>query len=79
VICAGQLVHPGDVMVADDDGVVVIPRERAARVLDAGRERELNEATKRERLGAGELGVDMYNLRPVLASLGVTYLDRPPS
>lgn len=79
VVCAGQVVRAGDAVVADDDGVVVIPRERAAQVLEAGRKREANEAAKRERLAAGELGVDMYNLRPLLASLGVTYLDRPPS
>jgi 4-hydroxy-4-methyl-2-oxoglutarate aldolase len=79
VVCGGQLVRPGDVLVADDDGVVVVPRERAVDVLASGRAREANEAGKRERLAAGELGMDMYNLRPLLDSLGVTYLDRPPS
>jgi 4-hydroxy-4-methyl-2-oxoglutarate aldolase len=79
VVCAGQLVHPGDAVVADDDGVVVVARTRAATVLDAARTRQANEAQKRARLAAGELGVDMYGLRPLLDSLGVVYLDRPPS
>ncbi|GIH04913.1 4-carboxy-4-hydroxy-2-oxoadipate aldolase/oxaloacetate decarboxylase [Rhizocola hellebori] len=79
VICGGQPVSPGDVIVADDDGVVVVPRTRAAAVLQAGRARESAEAAKRERLASGELGVDMYGLRPLLAQLGVVYLDRPPS
>ncbi|MBX6748397.1 MAG: 4-carboxy-4-hydroxy-2-oxoadipate aldolase/oxaloacetate decarboxylase [Micromonosporaceae bacterium] len=79
VVCAGQVVYPGDAIVADDDGVVVVPRARAAAVLEAGRRREAAEAGKRERLAAGELGVDMYNLRPLLAELGVSYLDRPPT
>jgi 4-hydroxy-4-methyl-2-oxoglutarate aldolase len=77
VVCAGQLVHPGDAIVADDDGVVVIPRQRAAAVLEAGRRREANEAGKRARLAAGELGLDMYDLRGLLAQLGVAYQDRP--
>lgn len=78
VVCAGILVHPGDAVIADDD-VVVVPRERAVAVLAAGREREANEADKRRRLSAGELGVDMYGLRPLLARLDVTYEgeDRP--
>jgi 4-hydroxy-4-methyl-2-oxoglutarate aldolase len=77
VICGRQLVRPGDAIVADDDGVVVVPRERAGAVWEAGHGREVSEATKRERLASGELGVDMYNLRPLLASLGVTYQDHP--
>jgi 4-hydroxy-4-methyl-2-oxoglutarate aldolase len=79
VVCAGQAVHPGDAVVADDDGVVVVPRERAAAVLVAGQRREAAEAGKRERLAAGELGVDMYDLRSLLAQLGVTYVDGDPS
>jgi 4-hydroxy-4-methyl-2-oxoglutarate aldolase len=79
VVCAGVAVRPGDAVVADDDGVVVVPRERVAAVLVAGRTREANEADKRRRLAAGELGVDMYGLRPLLARLDVTYEggDRP--
>jgi 4-hydroxy-4-methyl-2-oxoglutarate aldolase len=77
VVCGGQAVRPGDAIVADDDGVVVIPRERGAAVLEAGRKREASEASRRERLAAGELGMDMYDLRPLLASLGVAYQDRP--
>jgi 4-hydroxy-4-methyl-2-oxoglutarate aldolase len=75
VVCAGQAVKPGDAVVADDDGVVVVPRERVAAVLDAGRRREANERDKRARLAAGELGVDMYGLRPLLEQLGVAYRD----
>jgi len=79
VVCAGQPVGPGDAVVADDDGVVVIPRQRAAAVLAAARAREVNETGKRRRLAAGELGMDMYGLRALLADLGVAYLDRPPT
>jgi 4-hydroxy-4-methyl-2-oxoglutarate aldolase len=75
IVCAGVVVHPGDAVVADDDGVVVVPRERARTVLAAGRAREANEADKRARLAAGELGVDIYGLRPLLARLDVTYQD----
>jgi 4-hydroxy-4-methyl-2-oxoglutarate aldolase len=75
VVCGGQLVHPGDAVVADDDGIVVVPRARAAAVLDAARAREANETGKRARLGSGELGVDMYRLRELLAKLGVEYVD----
>jgi 4-hydroxy-4-methyl-2-oxoglutarate aldolase len=78
VVCDGQEVAPGDAIVADDDGVVVVPRVRAAAVLEAGRARAWAEETKRARLAGGELGLDMYDLRPVLADLGVTYLDGPP-
>jgi 4-hydroxy-4-methyl-2-oxoglutarate aldolase len=79
VVCAGRVINPGDVVVADDDGVVVVPRERAATVLEAGRARQASEDEKRARLAAGELSVDMYGLRDVLHGLGVTYLDGPPS
>jgi len=75
VVCGGQLVHPGDAIVADDDGVVVVPRSRSAEVLEAGRKRAGDEGAKRARFAAGELGVDMYGLRTLLADLGVTYVD----
>ena len=75
VVCGGQLVHPGDAIVADDDGVVVVPRSRSAEVLEAGRKRADDEVAKRARFAAGELGVDMYGLRSLLADLGVTYVD----
>jgi 4-hydroxy-4-methyl-2-oxoglutarate aldolase len=78
VVCGGQLVHPGDAIVADDDGVVVVPRGRCPEVLKAGRARVANEDDKRARLAAGELGVDMYRLREKLADLGVIYVDGEP-
>lgn len=73
VTVCGQVINPGDVIVADDDGIVVVPRERAGDVLKKAEERTANEASKRERLAAGELGVDMYKLRPLLEELGVEY------
>lgn len=73
VVLGGQVVHPGDAIIADDDGVVVVAHDRAAEVLEAARARTAAEAVKRERLAAGELGLDMYRLRPLLAKLGVTY------
>jgi 4-hydroxy-4-methyl-2-oxoglutarate aldolase len=75
MVCGGQLVHPGDAIVADDDGVVVVPRDRCAEVLEAARVRAANEDAKRAELAAGELGVDMYGLRALLKELGVTYVD----
>lgn len=75
VVCAGAIVNPGDVVVADDDGVVVVPREVAARVAEAAAAREANEAAKRERFAAGELGLDMYALREPLAKAGLKYID----
>jgi 4-hydroxy-4-methyl-2-oxoglutarate aldolase len=78
VVCAGQWVEPGDVVVADDDGVVVVPRRRAPEVLEAARAREQREAGIRERYRAGELGLDMNDMRPKLAAKGLTYVEQEP-
>lgn len=75
IVCAGQSVTPGDVVVADDDGVVIVERAAAAAVLAAGCKRVENEAAKRERLAKGELGLDLYNMRPRLKEAGLVYLD----
>jgi 4-hydroxy-4-methyl-2-oxoglutarate aldolase len=79
VVCAGRLVHPGDVVVADDDGVVVVARDEAAAVLDASTAREKREAESRERYAAGELSLDVHGMRGRLAEKGLTYVDQPPS
>jgi 4-hydroxy-4-methyl-2-oxoglutarate aldolase len=75
VVCAGALVQPGDVIVADDDGVVCVPRAAAAAALAAAARREANEAEKRAKLAAGVLGLDMYGMREPLAAAGLRYID----
>ena len=77
VVCAGVHVMPGDAVVADDDGVVIVPRADAARVAEAGRKREEREAATRARLAKGELGLDIYDMRRALVEKGLRYVDGP--
>ena len=75
VVCAGTIVNPGDVIIADDDGVVVVPADIAQAAADAAEARETNETAKRAKLAAGELGLDIYNMRGALAAAGLKYID----
>ncbi|HNG82560.1 MAG TPA: 4-carboxy-4-hydroxy-2-oxoadipate aldolase/oxaloacetate decarboxylase, partial [Burkholderiaceae bacterium] len=71
----GVLVEPGDILAGDVDGVVCVPRDLAARTLEAAAKREANEGTKRDQLAAGVLGLDMYKMREPLAAAGLRYID----
>jgi 4-hydroxy-4-methyl-2-oxoglutarate aldolase len=75
VVCAGRLVEPGDAIVADDDGVLVVPRARIDEALDASLARVKKEETNRARFAAGEFGLDVYGLRDKVIAKGLTYYD----
>lgn len=77
IVCAGQRIAPGDVIVADDDGVVCVPRKDVDQVIKAGEEREKKEAVNRERLKKGELSLDIYGMRKDLEAKGLKYIDGP--
>jgi 4-hydroxy-4-methyl-2-oxoglutarate aldolase len=79
VVCAGAYVNPGDAIVADDDGVVVVRRESIDQVIEWAAQRETKESKVRKRLAAGELGLDIYGMRDKLAQLGLVYQDAPPA
>jgi 4-hydroxy-4-methyl-2-oxoglutarate aldolase len=74
VVCAGALINPGDLIVADEDGVVVVRREEAAAVIEKVAQREANEEAKRVRFAAGELGLDVYSMRDRLQEKGLRYV-----
>jgi 4-hydroxy-4-methyl-2-oxoglutarate aldolase len=79
VVCAGINVEPGDAVIADDDGVVVVRRKDAAEVATKGEKRQTDEEGKRKQLASGALGLDMYNMREPLAKAGLIYVDKPES